>query len=296
MVTPIIAFFRDIAALAKPGLTMMNVMMTAGAMGLANTKLSAMTWLMVLVSAALLVGSANAMNMYMEREGDKDMARTRRRPIPSGRMRASTALLLGLTGGVLSVVGLTVWGNIATGALGAFGFISYVWIYTPMKRRSPWAMQIGAIPGAIPPLLGWTAATGGFQIAGIVLFLIVFFWQIPHFIAIAIYRQSDYERAGIKTWPSVRGMDSAKNQALLYTFFLTPISLMLVPLGIASYAYLVAAGVLGLWFLITCVRGFEPESGQRWARHFFVVSIIYLPLLTLALIIDVVLIRGRGIV
>lgn len=296
MVTPIVSFFRDIAALAKPGLTMMNVMMTAGAMGLANEGLSAMTWLMVLVSASLLVGSANAMNMYMEREGDKDMARTRRRPIPSGRMRASTALALGLTGGLLSVLGLTIWGNVATGALGAFGFISYVWIYTPMKRRSPWAMQIGAIPGAIPPLLGWTAATGGFNVAGIVLFLIVFFWQIPHFIAIAIYRQTDYVRAGIKTWPSTRGMDSAKNQALIYTFFLTPVSLMLVPLGIASYAYLVAAAVLGLWFLITCVRGFEPESGQRWARHFFVVSIIYLPLLTLALIIDVVLIRGRGIV
>lgn len=296
MATPIVTFLRDLSTLAKPGLTMMNVMMTAGAMGLAAVSLPWITWLMVLLSAGVLVGSANAMNMYLEREGDKEMARTRRRPIPAGRMRPGTALAIGLTGGLLAVFGLTFYGNVATGALGAFGFISYVWVYTPMKRRSPWAMQIGAIPGAIPPLLGWTAATGNFNIAGIVLFLIVFFWQIPHFIAIAIYRQADYVRAGIKTWPSVRGMDSAKNQALLYTFFLTPVSLMLVPLGIASYAYLVAAAALGLWFLITCVRGFEPESGQRWARHFFVVSIIYLPLLTLALIIDVVLIRGRGIV
>lgn len=296
MATFIPTFFRDIAELAKPGLTMMNVMMTAGAMGLAGGGLSGMTWLMVLVGATLLVGSANTMNMYLEREGDKAMARTRRRPIPSGRMRPGTALFLGLGGGLISVYVLTVYGNVATGALGALGYVSYVWVYTPMKRISPWAMQIGAIPGAIPPLLGWTAATGHLSIEGIVLFLIVFFWQIPHFIAIAIYRQADYVRAGIKTWPSVRGMDSAKNQALLYTFFLTPISLMLVPLGVASYAYLVVAAGLGLWFLITCVRGFEPESGQRWARHFFVVSIIYLPALTLALIVDVVLILPRGLV
>lgn len=296
MATSIITFFRDIAALSKPGLTMMNVMMTAGAMGLAKASVPALTWLMVLVGATLLVASANTLNMYLEREGDKAMARTRRRPIPSGRMQPKTALTLGLVGGITAVTVLTLYGNVATGALGAFGYVSYVWVYTPMKRISPWAMQIGAIPGAIPPLLGWTAATGHLSIEGIVLFLIVFFWQIPHFIAIAIYRQADYVRAGIKTWPAMRGLDSAKNQALIYTFFLTPISLMLVPLGIASYAYLVAAAGLGLWFLLTCVRGFEPESGQRWARHFFVVSIIYLPLLTLALIIDVVLIMPRGLV
>jgi len=296
MPSPISIRIRDIAALSKPSLTLMNVMMTAGAMGLAPQKLSLSVWLGVLIASTLLVGSANALNMYLEREGDKLMARTRQRPLPAGRMRPMGVLIGGLIGGALAVFGLSYFGNPLTGAIGAVGIISYVWIYTPMKRRSPWAMQVGALPGAIPPLIGWAAATGTMGIEGIVLFLIVFFWQIPHFIAISLYRQTDYERAGIKVWPSVHGADSAKNQALLYTFFLTPVSMLLVPIGVASYAYLVAAAGLGLWFFFTCIRGFEPESGQRWARRFFLVSIAYLPLLTLALIVDVLFIHGRGIV
>lgn len=291
-----ITFLRDLAALSKPNLTLMNVMMTAGAMGLAPVSLPLATWLGVLLSCTLLVGCANALNMYLERDGDKLMARTRQRPLPSGRMHPQVVLIAGVLGGAASIFGLTVYGNVLTGVIGAVGFISYVWIYTPMKRRSPWAMQIGAIPGAVPPLIGWAAATGQAGVEGIVLFLIVFFWQIPHFIAISLYRQADYERAGIKVWPVVHGIDSAKNQALLYTFFLTPVSLLLVPIGVASYVYLVAAAGLGLWFFFTCMRGYEPESGQRWARHFFLVSIAYLPLLTFALIIDVLFIHGRGFI
>lgn len=291
----VIAFFRDILSLTKPGLTMENVLMTAGAMGLAHRHLSWEIWLGVLVSCTLLVGCANAMNQYLERDGDKFMARTRRRPIPSGRLSARVALTFGLVGGITAVAGLSHFGNWLTGILGAIGYVLYVWAYTPMKRKSPWAMQIGAIPGAIPPLLGWTAATGHLALEGIVLFLIVFFWQIPHFVAIAIYRHADYKRAGIQSWPNAKGVESAKIQALLYTFFLTPVSLMLVPLGVTSYAYLVGAGALGLWFFFTCVRGFEPESGQQWARHFFIVSIAYLPLLVLVLILDVIFIRGMGV-
>lgn len=296
MPSPIVTFFRDLAALSKPGLTLMNVMMTAGAMGLAGAGISGMTWAGTLLSSMLLVACANALNMYLEREGDKLMARTRQRPLPSGRMSARAVAIGGMLGGALAIAGLAVFANPLAATIGAIGIVSYVWIYTPMKRRSPWAMQVGAIPGAIPPLIGWTAATGTLDVEGVVLFLIVFFWQIPHFIAISLYRQADYERAGIKVWPVVHGVDAAKNQALLYTFFLTPVSMLLVPLGVASYAYLVAAAALGVWFFFTCIRGFEPESGSRWARHFFIVSISYLPLLTLALVIDVLFIHGRGII
>lgn len=294
MFSSITVFLRDIAQLSKPNLTLMNVMMTAGAMGLAPTALPLSVWIGVLVSCTLLVGCANALNMYLEREGDKLMARTRQRPLPSGRMNARAVLFGGLLGGTLAVLGLTYYANLLTGLIGAAGIISYVWIYTPMKRRSPWAMVVGAFPGAIPPLIGWTAATGSLGAIGIVLFLIVFFWQIPHFVAISLYRQADYDRAGIKVWPSARGVDSAKMQALIYTAFLIPISLMLVPLKVAGFVYFTLAAVLGLWFFITCMRGFEPESGVRWARQFFLVSIAYLPLLTIGLVIDVVLLHGRG--
>ena len=286
-------FLRDIATLSKPGLTAMNVMMTAGAMGLAPDAIPGVKWLLVLVASTLLIASANTLNMYYEREGDKLMVRTRQRPLPAGRMNANAVFIGGVVAGLASLAILWHWGNPLTMAIGASAWISYVWIYTPMKRRSRWAVIVGAYPGAIPPLLGWAAATGALGAEGITLFLIVFLWQVPHFIAISLYRQRDYELAGIRVWPSERGDDAAKTLALLFTLALVPVSLLLVPLGIASYAYFVLAGGLGLWFFITCLRGYEPESGVRWARHFFVVSIIYLPALTLGLVIDAIFLLRR---
>lgn len=285
-------FVRDIATLSKPGLTAMNVMMTAGAMGLAPNTIPLVVWVMILLASTLLIASANTLNMYYEREGDKLMTRTRQRPLPAGRMNPTAVFIGGIVAGLSSLAILWHWGNLLTMLIGASAWVSYVWIYTPMKRQSRWAVVVGAYPGAIPPLLGWAAATGVPGAEGITLFLIVFFWQVPHFIAISLYRQQDYDRAGIKIWPSERGDDAAKVLALIFTLPLVPISLLLVPLGIASYAYFVLAGALGVWFFITCLRGFEPTSGQRWARHFFIVSIIYLPVLTLGLLIDAVFLKS----
>lgn len=283
---------RDIATLSKPGLTAMNVMMTAGAMGLAPTPIPLVVWVMILIASTLLIASANTLNMYYEREGDKLMTRTRQRPLPAGRMDARRVFIGGVLAGLASLGILWHWGNLTTMLIGASAWVSYVWIYTPMKRQSRWSVVVGAYPGAIPPLLGWVAATGGIGAEGVVLFLIVFFWQVPHFIAISLYRQQDYDRAGIKVWPSERGDEAAKILALLFTLPLVPVSLLLVPLGIASYAYFVLAGGLGVWFFITCLRGFEPSSGARWARHFFIVSIIYLPVLTIGLLIDFVFLKA----
>lgn len=282
---------RDIATLSKPGLTAMNVMMTAGAMGLAPGSIAGETWFMILLASTLLIASANTLNMYYEREGDKLMVRTRQRPLASGRMNPTAVFIGALAAGLASLGILWHWGNLLTMIVGASAWVSYVWIYTPMKRQSRWAVIVGAYPGAIPPLLGWTAVTGAMGAEGIALFLIVFFWQVPHFIAISLYRQRDYDLAGIKVWPSERGDDAAKTLALIFTIALVPISLILVPLHVASYAYFVLAGGLGLWFFITCLLGFEPESGARWARHFFIVSIIYLPVLTLGLLIDAVFLK-----
>ena len=146
-----------------------------------------------------------------------------------------------------------------------------------------------AVPGAIPPLMGWTAATGRIDAPGLVLFGILMVWQLPHFIAIALYRKPDYARAGIRTLPVVRGDKVAKAQAIAWSTALVPLSLMLVPLEVASWLYGGIALALGLWFLTWSLRGLKADSGTPWARKFFLASLVYLPALTLALALDVAL-------
>lgn len=281
------SFVRDIVTLGKPGITGMNVFMTAGCIGLAPQTLSLSHMLGTLLATAGLIMSANALNMWMERVGDIDMARTRNRPLPTGRLNSTWVFIGALLLGGLSVAGLSHFANWLTAGIGAAAHLSYVCIYTPMKRRSSLALLIGAFPGAAPPMMGWTAAMNQIDAVAITLFLILLLWQIPHFIAIAIYRKGDYERAGIKVVTSVRGNDNAKLQAIFYAGFLVPVSLLLVPLGLAGFFYFVVAAILGVWLFIFCMRGIEPESGNVWARKFFFATLIYLPALIAALAVDV---------
>jgi protoheme IX farnesyltransferase len=263
--------------------------MALGGVGLAPGRANFFTLVCSLLGTALSVGSANALNMYWEREGDKLMKRTRGRPLPSGRISANSALVFGVLIGILSIVILALFVNITTALLGVFALVSYVGIYTPMKRRSPLALLIGAVPGAIPPLMGWTTVTNSIDSPGLVLFLILLVWQIPHFLAIALYHKADYAAAGIKTVPVVRGDYNAKVQAFVYSLSLIPISLLLVPLGVASWIYFSVALVLGVWFTLLSLKGFKSEQNSKWARSFFLASLVYLPVLTLGLMIDMVL-------
>jgi protoheme IX farnesyltransferase len=242
---------------------------------------------LTLLATAMVVGSANTLNCWVERVSDGRMARTKNRPLPAGRLDARVALGLGLALGALSVPILTMVANPLTGLLAAVALVSYVMIYTPMKQKSPAALIVGAVPGALPPLMGWTAATGELAAPGIVLFGILFLWQMPHFLAISIFRQSEYERAGIKVLPSTRGTPVAKRHAVLWAGALVPVSLLLVPLGIAGGLYLGAAAVLGAGFFAWSLAGLRAEAGNRWARQLFLASLVYLPLLFAALAVDV---------
>ncbi len=289
--TPSLA--RDLWTMCKPGIVRMTVITTAGGYWLApRTESGAKTVVLavaVLLGAALAVCAANVFNMVLERESDRKMPRTRKRPVADGRVSVATALRFGALLTVLSLTMLAVWVNPLTAALAAFAIFAYVLVYTPLKFRTPAALVVGAIPGAIPPLLGWTAVRNQIDVAGLVLFGILTVWQIPHFIAIALYRKEEYRRAGIKVITAERGDLVAKLHASIWAVALIPISMALTPLGVTGPGYFVAAFVLGLAYFVFGLTGLHPSAGVKWARRYFFASLIYLPALTVALVLDVLL-------
>lgn len=273
--------------LTKPKVTRMNLFMTLGGLALAGASFKSWLILWTVLGTALAVASANALNMYLERNTDGLMARTANRPLPTGRLAPWAALAFGVLLGVASLVVLAVAVNLVTTLIAGAAILLYVLVYTPMKRLSPLALVVGAVPGAAPPLMGWTAETGSIDLPGLVLFAILLVWQLPHFIAIALYRQTDYERAGVRAVPIVRGDRVAKAQALAWTTALVPISLLLVPLEVAGFIYGSVALIAGLWFLSWSLRGLRRDAGVPWARRFFFASLVYLPVLVLGLVVDV---------
>lgn len=278
----------DLVTLTKPGVTRMCLLTTLGGFAFAPVAFDWVTASCAMVGTACAVGGANAFNMWLERDADARMSRTRRRPLPAGRLSPTVAVRFAWLLTFVSLVVLTLGTNLLTAALAAAAIGSYVLVYTPLKYVTPLALVIGAIPGAAPPLLGWTAATGSIDAPGLALFGILAVWQIPHFIAIALYRQEDYARAGIRIVPLARGVAIAKVQAAAWAMVLIPMSMLLVPLGVAGDTYLVGSVVLGCGFLAWGFSGLDDAAGVRWARGFFFASLVYLPALTLTLLVDVV--------
>src|SRR6185312_1895018 len=194
---------RDFIALTKPRITTMVIVTTAGGLFLAPSEVSARVALCAILGVSMIVAGANALNMYIERDVDRHMTRTRNRPLPAGRVSPRAALIFGVALTVLSLPILAFGVNPLTAMLAALANVIYVLAYTPLKQRSHLALEVGAIPGAMPPLLGWTAATNRVDAAGLVLFAILFFWQLPHFHAIALFRREEYARAGLQVLPNV---------------------------------------------------------------------------------------------
>jgi heme o synthase len=279
----------DLVALTKPGVTRMCVLTTAGGLVLAPGSVGWGTTVCALLGSAFAVGGANAANMYWERDADAKMSRTCRRPLPAGRLAPGAALAFAVGLSLVAAVVLALGVNLLTAALAVVAILLYVFLYTPLKYRTPAALVIGAVPGAVPPLLGWTAVTGSIDPGGVVLFGILLVWQIPHFLAISLYRKQEYARAGIKVVPLVRGDAVAKIQATAWALVLVPLSLMLTPLGVAGGFYLTCALLLGMAFAGWAFTGLDSRAGARWARGYFVASLVYLPALTAALALDAVL-------
>jgi len=281
---------RDLVTLTKPRITVIVLVTAAGGMKLASSRggapIAGMTWLATLIGTALVVGSANALNMWWERDVDGKMERTKNRPLPAGRLSANAALLFGLMLGVVSLPILFFGVNPITGLLGAIALVSYVLLYTPMKRHSVRALWVGAIPGAIPPLLGWTAVTGRIDAAGVALFSILFLWQIPHFLAISIFRADDYARAGLKVVPVELGDRATNGMMVRYTLALLAVTVWPYLVGVGGKVYLVSAIALGAMFLNLAARAYRVPVEKRigWARGVFGYSILYLVILFAVLV------------
>ena len=280
------SMMKDFVSLTKPRIISLLLVTTIAPMYVAGDP----TWLQVLIVAVggyLMAGGANAVNMYMDRDIDDVMSRTRLRPIPSGRMLPIVVLAFGVFLAVAATWLLGRFVNVLTAALALGGFYFYVFIYTRwLKRSSPQNIVIGGAAGAFPPLVGWAAVTGRVDLLGVYLFLVVFYWTPPHFWALALLKQKDYGKAGVPMAPLVWGERETMDQMLWYTLILLALTILPVAFGAFGVVYLGSAIVLGGLLLHGVLRVRRETLWTKAAWWTYKYSLLYLALLFLAMVVD----------
>lgn len=281
---------RDYLELSKSRIVFLVLITTSAGYLFAAKSVDPLLLLHALIGTALVAAGTNALNQYVEREHDAKMHRTRTRPLPAGRITPRAALLFSAAISILGTLYLGVMVNWLTAALGAFTLTSYIFVYTPLKRVSTICTLIGAVPGAVPPLMGWTAATNeltGMQSAGgWIVFGILFFWQLPHFMAISWLYREDYARGGfVMTSTRDEHGVSVARQAIFYTLALLPVSVAPTLLGMTGLAYLAGASVCGAALLAATIRFFF-ERDTKNARSVFMISNLYLLTVMLLLVVN----------
>lgn len=275
------------AELTKPRITFLIVLTSAAGFALASPgTVDYAALASAMFGIALLSSGIATLNQYIERDLDGLMRRTADRPLPSGKLHATEALVFGAGLTVIAEVYLALLVNPLTALLGLTVISGYLFAYTPLKTRTSLSTMVGAFPGAVPPLIGWAAARGEIGIEAWVLFAILFLWQFPHFLAIAWMYREDYGRAGILMLPVVEpeGRVTAQ-QIVVYTLLLLPVSLLPTVLGTSGKIYLAGAIVLGILFLYSSVRAAISKSRQE-ARRLLLASVIYLPLLFILMVVN----------
>ena len=287
---------RPYIELTKPRITWLILMSTAigyffGLPGAANWKaflgaIRIFPLLHTVVGTGLMASGTAALNQWLEREADRQMRRTAARPLPTGRVPAGRALLFGIALSVAGCLELWLGVNRLAALAGAVTLVSYLFLYTPLKQRTWWSTTIGAVPGALPPVIGYAAAAGALTRQAWVLAAILFIWQFPHFYSIAWMYKDDYARAGIRMLPVIDddGRFTAR-QIVIYGMALIPVSLTPVFFGMSGAAYAIGALVLGLWFLYSGVRVALERTIVR-ARRVLVTSVLYLPLIYGLMLLD----------
>ena len=286
-VEPSIAEVGDYIALMKPRVMSLVVFTALVGLVVAPGHVHPVIALTALLCIAVGAGAAGALNMWYDADVDARMERTANRPIPRGRVTPGEAAGFGMTLAAFSIVTLGLFVNWLAAALLAFTILFYVVIYTMwLKRSTPQNIVIGGAAGALPPMIGWAAATGGIALEPTVLFLIIFFWTPPHFWALSLYRAEDYARAGIPMLPVVAGDRETRRQILLYTLVLAPLGVAPWLLGYAGLLYGMVAFATGAVMIALALRVRAERDGYRASKKMFAFSILYLFLLFAMLLVD----------
>jgi heme o synthase len=288
------AKMKDYIELTKPRITWL-ILMSTGIGYFFGLPAGAFRWmglpswtalLVTLLGTALIASGTAALNQWYERESDLKMRRTKDRPLPGGRLTARRALVFGWALAIAGFLILALGVNFLSGLLGLITLVCYLFIYTPMKQRSSLSTVVGALPGAMPPMIGYAAACGYLTAQAWALFAILFVWQFPHFLAIAWMYREDYSRAGIRMLPVVEPDGrSTSRQIVGYASTLIPVSLFPTMLGMTGKIYVVGALILGGWFLYVGVRVAFDRTALR-ARKVLLASVIYLPLIYGLMVLD----------
>jgi protoheme IX farnesyltransferase len=278
----------DLFSLTKPRLSSLVIFTCALGLFLAPGEISLWRAILSVGATSGLVAGACMINCWMEKDIDALMERTKNRPLPSGRLNPILAVSVGVSLVILCLVLLYSFINPLTGTLGLIATLTYVFLYTPMKKISSWALFAGAIPGAIPPLMGWTTMTNSIGDLGIVLFAILFIWQLPHFLSISMYHAKDYNNANFKIFPTQIGIRKTIHHISIYTLGLLLVSLVPYYMGVSNSSYRNFMFFLGGGFLLLALMGYQKKENSNellvWSRHYFYASLIYLPCVFLALI------------
>lgn len=277
------AFFE----LTKPRIAFMLVLTSAAGFYLgASQGFEIGLFINSMVAITLLAFGVATLNQYIERDIDPKMERTVKRPLPTGRVTPNEALIFGVALCVISEIYLFFAVNPLTAVLGLVVIVGYVFLYTPLKTRTTASTAIGALPGAMPPLMGWTASANEITLSAWFLFALLFLWQFPHFLAIAWMYKEQYAKAGIKMLPVVEkdGKVTAQ-QIVIFTVMLLPISLAPFFLGISGVIYLIGAIVLGIWFLMTSIQMARAKTVEK-ARKLLLVSVLYLPVIFALMVLN----------
>jgi len=278
--------WRDWWLMCKPRLNGMVLLSAVCGFALAPREAAARTPFGVFVVAFwLLAASSSALNMWLERDTDALMERTRDRPLAAGRLRERPVFWMGQALAVLALGIFFLAGDWLTAGLGLLTWASYLLVYTPLKRRTPLSLLAGAVTGALPPVMGWTAGGGSLDQASLGLFCLLFVWQVPHFLAIAALYGEQYRAAGIKVLGLVHGQAAAGRQAVIYAAALLPVSVWLYALGLGGRVYLSVALLLGAAFVGVAVWAARKPSHVS-ARVLLLSSVTYLPLMLIALVVD----------
>jgi protoheme IX farnesyltransferase len=273
--------------LMKPHVTMLLLGVTVAAMAIANQGLPPLLLVIpTLLGGAMAAGSANCINCYIDRDIDQIMGRTQRRSLPSGRVEPRQALVFGIVLGLCSLIIFAIFVNWLSAVLACSAILFYIFVYTlALKRTSTQNIVIGGAAGAVPALIGWAAITNNLNLPAIWLFAIIFFWTPPHFWALSLLIQKDYEKANIPMLPVVKGEAETRKQILLYTLLLLVITLVLFIMGTMGYLYLAGAILLGGGLVYLAIRLWHDHS-KKWARTLFWYSNMYLAALFAIMVID----------